>query len=137
MLTFNMYFLSNVSLSMIISLPGPVVASVLTSNNWFCVSCRVYFTAQASHLEHLARKFEESVDKAMGLALPQRHKLQAAALAKRFPVADMMQQYADAWLQVRGCRKGTLVLTTLICSCAETVRMRLQPASSSGWAYCM
>jgi hypothetical protein len=112
-------------------------ASMLTSNLRRCVSCRVYFTAQASHLEHFACKFEESVDKAVGLALPQRHKLQAAALAKRFPVADMMQQYADAWLQVRGCRRGTLALNTLICPCAETVRMRLQPASSSGWAYPM
>lgn len=79
-----------------------------------CVVClfdsfRVYFTAQASHLEHLARKFEESVDKAMGLSVPERHKLQAAALARRFPVTDMMQQYADAWVQVRGCKQPTLV----------------------------
>jgi hypothetical protein len=76
---------------------------MLTSIIGAVALCRVYFTAQASHLEHLARKFEESVDKAMGLALPQRHKLQADALAKRFPVADMMQQYADAWENVGSC----------------------------------
>jgi hypothetical protein len=95
-------------------------SSMLTSHQRRCVLCRVYFTAQASHLEHLARKFEESVDKAMGLALPQRHKLQAAALAKRFPVAEMMQQYADAWVQVCGCTTDTLPQIALICPPAGT-----------------
>ncbi len=66
----------------------------------------MYFTAQATHLEHLSRKFEESVDKAMALSVPERHKLQSAALARRFPVADMMQQYADAWVKVGCVRKA-------------------------------
>jgi len=62
----------------------------------------VYFTAQATHLEHLTRKFEGAVDEAMALSQSARHGHMAAALAKRFPVPEMMQQYADAWAQVSG-----------------------------------
>ena len=60
----------------------------------------MYFSAQASHLEHLSRKFEGAVDEAMALTVPACHKLQAAALAQRFPVPDMMNSYAAVWTQV-------------------------------------
>lgn len=63
----------------------------------------VYLTAQASHLAHLARKFENAVDEAMALTVSARHSMAAQALAKRFPVNDMMGAYADTWQQVRLC----------------------------------
>ncbi|WIA30035.1 hypothetical protein OEZ86_000130 [Tetradesmus obliquus] len=63
----------------------------------------VYFTAQASHLAHLARKFKNAVDEAMALTVSARHSMAAQALAKRFPVNDMMGAYADTWQQVDRC----------------------------------
>jgi hypothetical protein len=69
----------------------------------------VYFTAQASHLAHLARKFEAAVDAAMALTVSDRHSMTAQALARRFPVDEMMGAYADTWQQVR---RGTYALIT-------------------------
>ncbi|KAF6252281.1 hypothetical protein COO60DRAFT_1644178 [Scenedesmus sp. NREL 46B-D3] len=59
----------------------------------------VYFTAQASHLAHLARKFEAAFDEAMALSVSARHDMTAQALARRFPVDEMMAAYADTWQQ--------------------------------------
>ncbi|WIA20821.1 hypothetical protein OEZ85_005176 [Tetradesmus obliquus] len=63
----------------------------------------VYFTAQASHLGHLARKFEAAVDAAMALTVSERASKTAQALARRFPVDGMMGAYADTWMQVDCC----------------------------------
>ena len=60
----------------------------------------IYYTAQASHLTHLACKFESAVRKALALTTSDRHGLVAEALARRFPVDLMMSKYMQAWLQV-------------------------------------
>jgi hypothetical protein len=64
---------------------------------------RVYFTAQASHLAHLARKLEAAADEAMALSPQQRRDMAGQALARRFPAGEMMAAYAGAWQQVRQC----------------------------------
>lgn len=66
----------------------------------FVPGCSVYFTAQASHLAHLARKLEAAVDQAMKLSEAARTKMVGDALAKRFPAAEMMESYGQAWVKV-------------------------------------
>lgn len=68
----------------------------------------MYFTAQAGHLEHLSRKLGLAVDNTMSLPPTARHERMQAALARRFPVPGMMQQYADAWGEVRDEGEGCM-----------------------------
>lgn len=63
--------------------------------------CRVYFTAQASHLSHLAAKLGAAVDEAMSIPDQQRVAMIGEALARRFPSDAMMSKYRDVWQQVR------------------------------------
>lgn len=65
-------------------------------------SRRVYFTAQASHLSHLAAKLGAAVDEAMAITDQRRVAMIGEALARRFPSDIMIGKYRDVWQQVRG-----------------------------------
>jgi hypothetical protein len=62
----------------------------------------VYFTAQASHLSHLAAKLGAAVDEAMAIPDQRRVSMIGEALARRFPSDVMIGKYRDVWQQVRG-----------------------------------
>lgn len=62
--------------------------------------CRVYFTAQASHLSHLAAKLGAAVDEAMAIPDQRRVAMIGEALARRFPSDVMIGKYRDVWQQV-------------------------------------
>ena len=60
----------------------------------------MYFTAQASHLSHLAAKLGAAVDENMAITDQRRVALIGEALARRFPSDVMMNKYRDVWQQV-------------------------------------
>jgi hypothetical protein len=60
----------------------------------------VYFTAQASHLSHLAAKLGAAVDDAMAIPDQRRVAMIGEALARRFPSDVMMAKYRELWQQV-------------------------------------
>lgn len=91
-----------------------VVAAAIVA----CAFHRVYFTAAASHLSHLARKFEAAVDEAMALSPSARHHMTAEALGKRFLVPTMMQQYAHTWTKVTCI--GITVGSQKVCRCLQS-----------------
>jgi hypothetical protein len=74
----------------------------------------VYFTAQASHLSHLAAKLGAAVDEAMSIPDQRRVAMIGEALARRFPSDVMMSKYRDVWQQVRSTYSVHFDITLLL-----------------------
>jgi hypothetical protein len=72
----------------------------------------VYFTAQASHLSHLAAKLGAAVDEAMAISGSRQRQMMMEALSRRFPSDAMIAKYRDVWMQVCGCGMVLVLVRT-------------------------